>query len=93
MIGTCFFVAGLVVAVIYLLLISFLFKKLRDEYPKIWFSLGEPSVLKASADSNIKVLKYLFNDDSKPPLAHVLKYLFVLFVIIFVCYVLLFFFE
>ena len=77
----------------YLVLMWLFFKTIKRENTKLWVRLGEPSIFKSSPDSNIKVLKYLFGSDPKPMLAHILKYLFVVFVIIFASYIFMFFYE
>jgi hypothetical protein len=93
MIGSYIFIVGFIVAVIYLVLTWLFLGTIKRKNPELWIRLGEPSIFKSSSDSNIKVLKYLFSSDQKPTLAHILKYLFILFIIIFIGYVFLFFYE
>lgn len=93
MLGPYFFAAGFIVVLIYLVVMWSFCGTMKSENPELWIKLGEPSIFKSSPDSNIKVLKYLFSHDEKPLLAYLLKYLFILFIIIFAGFVFMFFYE
>ncbi len=85
------FVGGFILAVVNLLLLSYFYRTLKIHDLKLWEELGEPSIFNPSACSNKKVLKYLFSNSTKPVLAHILKYLAIIFWTYFACYIVLFF--
>lgn len=93
MISAYIFTAGLIIVTIYLVLMWFFLKTIKLKNTELWIRLGEPSIFKSYSDSNVKVLKYLFSSDQKPILAYVLKYLFVMFIIVFASYIFMFFYE
>lgn len=84
------FIAAFVVAVINVILLWNVYEYLKKNDHLLWEKLGEPSIFRPSIGSNMKILRYLFNTDPKPISAHILRYTFILFSLLFACYILFF---